>query len=123
MISCVCLFYKCIEDKGKIKTYKLPGQAFLSLFYVLTVCKEKEKEVSSLPFLPTVIPFHRGNKINIYKAITKYYEKKINTVLKCPRHLMSWDLEMTWWLTDGCDLGGPGQVLPELEPTWSLVEK
>lgn len=115
-----CVFvYKDIEGKGKLKTHKLLSQVFLSVFYVLAVRKEKGQEMCSLPLTHNNIISLRKQEKHL-KPPWKIMRKK---VLKCPRNLVSWDLEMILWLTDGCDFGGSGKVPLQLVPTWYLVEK
>lgn len=84
--------------------YKLPV-VHISVFCVFVVCKERSRKC-----------VHCLSNHNDAISLRKQYQhkwhhqrkiwKRMNKVLKCPRHLMSRELEKTWWLTDACELRG-----------------
>lgn len=105
------LFTKTLKSRVNSKLfYKLPV-VHISVFCVFVVCKERSRKcVHCLSYHNDAISLRkqyqhkRHHQRNIWK--------RMNKVLKCPRHLMSRELEKTWWLTDACELRGSG-------PLWS----
>ena len=105
------LFTKPLKARINSKLfYKLPV-VHISVFCALFLCKERSRKcVHCLSYHNDAVSLRKQDQHKWHQQRKMW--KRMNKVLKCLRHLMSQELEKTWWLTDACELRGSG-------PLWS----